>query len=140
MKQLKTLLLLLAVSFTYGQQKSAQQIINKIDFGYTTRWDIEQLFGKGEYLNGQITGVDSEQDYGKPGYKQYNGLRYSKAGITFVCADDGEKIEGIQFRQPYKGDFGLNKPIVVGVSKIKDIFPRIDTVATNTTGDRKSVV
>jgi hypothetical protein len=134
MKKLKTIMLLISISFTYGQQKIDQVFINKIDFGYTTRWDIEQLIGKGEYLKNQITGVDNEQDYGKKGYTQYNGLKYAKTGVTFVCADDGEKISSIRFTKPYIGNFVSNKIIEVGVTKIKDIFPRIDTITTNTTG------
>lgn len=135
MKLTKAILfLLISINCVYGQSVTYNQLIQNIDFGYTTRWDIEQILGKGEYITNEISYPDYEQNNGEQGNTKYNGLSYKELGITFVCATDGEIISNIQFRKPFTGDFDLNKNLKVGVTKIKDIFPRVDTLKLTTSG------
>jgi hypothetical protein len=135
MKTAKAILfLLLSINWVYGQSVSDKQLIHNIDFGYTTRYDIEKILGKGEYITDKISYPDYEQTSGNQGYTKYNGLYYKELGITFVCAQDGEKISSIQFRKPFASNFGFDKNLQVGITKIKDIFPRIDTLKLTTSG------
>ena len=127
-----SLLFIFFIPFGSGQMIFNKSFINKIDWGYTTRWDIEQLLGKGEYLEKKITGPNQEA-HPSPGLVRSNGLQYANSGITFTCADDGELVNGLEFRKSFKGLFGTVNEIEVGKTKLGDAFPSIDTFNNFTT-------
>lgn len=126
--------LIFSVCFSFGQTSIDKQFVEKIDIGYSTRWDIEQILGKGEYLQKTILNPDDIQEPGKSGLVHANGLQYKSKGVTFVCADDGELISSIHFSSPFK--FSLNQldTIEIGKSLLGQSFPNIDTFKVNTTG------
>ncbi len=138
MKTLKTItLLFLTINLAYGQVSIDRNFPDKIEFGYTTRWDIEQLLGKGKYLTNEITNPDNEQDLGKQGYGSSNGLAYLRSGLYFVCSDDGELITEIHFEKPYRGTLNFNDTIEVGKTKLGYVFPEINSfkVSTSSAGN-----
>ncbi len=127
-----TLLFLNNISF--GQTEVERDILGKIEVGYTTRWDIEQLFGNGEFFDEHFLNPDNEQDQGKPGWVHSNGLLYKDKGIAFICADDGELISSIYFTSPFILTLNNQTEIQIGQTPIGLIFPVIDTLKVNTTG------
>lgn len=134
---MKKLLFILTVSLIYqtsfGQVDFEKEILLKIDIGYSTRWDIEQLFGKGESLDKHFLNPDNEQDLGKSGWVHANGIQYKEKGIAFICADDGEKISSIYLTPPFV--LTLNKNVVqLGTTLLADAFPAIEAIKANTTG------
>ena len=133
MKTLKIIILfILTINFSYGQLSIDKNLLDKIEFGYTTRWDIEQLLGKGKYLTNKIINPDNEEDINKPGYQSSNGLEYSKLGLLFVCANDGELITEVRFIKPYKGILDFSDTIEVGKTKLFKIFPQINNFKVST--------
>jgi hypothetical protein len=137
MNKVFIILLFLLVRISFGQGLSTQTLINKIDVGYSTRWDMEQILGKGDFLNEKLLDPHYEHNLGKEDTRPYNGLLYQKLGIIFKCAEDGERISGIHFLSPYKGDFGFDRKIEIGKTPLIDAFPRIDTFKVTTTGSSK---
>lgn len=105
-KLLSTVVFVFSSIVSVSQTNIAKNIIDKIVVGYTTRWDVEQSFGKGERLDQRFLSPDNEHNIGKSGWVHSNGLRYTEKGFTFICADDGEKISSIYLNAPYK--FVLN--------------------------------
>lgn len=133
MKKLKILLLLiLFLNLSFGQVRVDKSFIDKIEYGYTTRWDVEQLLGKGTYLTNKIINPDNEADINKPGYKRSNGLEYLKLGLLFVCADDGELITEVRFIKPYKGILDFSDSFEVGTTKLLKLFPQLNTFNVST--------
>lgn len=134
MKTLKILVLfILTTNLSFGQVSINQVFIDKIEYGYTTRWDIEKLLGKGVYLTNKIIEPNNEQDLGKQGYGSSNGLAYLKAGLIFVCSEDGELISGIRFQKQYKGLLDFNNSIEVGKTKLGKLFPELKSLKVSTT-------
>ena len=125
-------LLLLTINLSYGQTTSDRKFLDKIVFGYTTRWDVEQLLGKGKYLTNKIINPDNEEDLNKPGYTSSNGLEYSKLGLLFVCADDSELITEVRFIKPYRGILEVSDTIEVGKTKLFKIVPQIKNFKVTT--------
>ena len=121
---------ILSMNLCHGQKR----YIDLIEPGYTTRWDIEQAIGKGDYLKGEIMMPSQEQDFGMTGVFHSNGLDYHYTGITFVCDQDSELISAVRFQKPFKGAFRKNDTLVLGVTKLGEAFPDIDTFQMNTTG------
>lgn len=124
--------LIILISPVFGKQ-NAKDIISLIDRGFTTRWDIEQKLGKGEYLENEILSPPVERYFGQKSEVHYNGLLYKEKGILFICSDDGELIDGIFFLPPFKGLFSFEKEIEIGRSSISSIIPYFDTLKYSTT-------
>ena len=121
---------------TFGQ-KSAVDLISIVDTGYTTRWDVEQILGDGEFLEDKILSPEVEHNQGEPSYVHHNGLLYQNLGILFTCTDDGELIDGIHFLSPFSDNFGLQNDFTIGSTPLSKIFPQIDSVKFSTTGVSK---
>lgn len=121
-------------NFSFGQTEIKRDIIDKIEIGYTTRWDIRQLFGKGELIDSKFLNPDNEQDQGKQGWFHANGLGYKDKGIAFVCADDGELISSIYLTPPFVLILNAQQIIDIGKTPLGVAFPGIDTMKVNTTG------
>lgn len=121
-------LLIFLISFfsLKSQINIPTNIFDKIEVGYTTRWDIEQILGKGEYLTNKIFDPAYEKYQGIKGYHHCNGLYYEKLGIIFICNHDDELVSDVQFKSPFKGYFGLKKQFIIGETKICDIFPDLN--------------
>jgi hypothetical protein len=131
---LSILTLLFLNNISFGQTEVERDILGKIEIGYTTRWDIEQLFGNGELIDNHFLNPDNEQDQGKPGWIHSNGLFYKDKGIAFICADDGELISSIYFIPPFTLRLNNLTEIQIGQTPIRLAFPAIDTIKVNTTG------
>lgn len=135
MTRILIILTILSISnFSFGQTEVKRDILDKIEIGYTTRWDIEQLFGKGELLDKRFLNPDNEQDHGKPGWVHSNGLEYKDKGITFICADDGELISSIYLTSPFVLTLDEQNIIHIGQTSLGNAFSAIDTMKVNTTG------
>jgi len=135
MKKIQSIILLvLTTNLTYGEISIDQKFINDIDLGYTTRWDIVQRLGQGEYLEKKILNPENERDLGQNGWVHSNGLYYLNKGLIFKCYNDGELISGIQFKKPYRGVFGSTDTLIIGQTKLEIAFPEIDTFKVSTTG------
>ena len=131
---LTILTVLLIQNIAFGQTNLEKEIIQKIEIGYSTRWDIEQLFGKGEQIDNCFLNPDNEQNRGKYGFGHANGIQYRDKGIAFICANDGEKISSIYLTAPFT--LAINKQHVfnLGEACLGDVFPGIDTIKVSTTG------
>jgi len=135
MARILTILTFLFISnISFGQTDIGQEILDKIEPGYSTRWDIEQLYGKGELIDNHFLNPDNERDQGKTEWVHSNGIQYKEQGITFVCADDGEKISSIYLTSPFKLTLNRQNIIYLGQTSLGNAFPRIDTIKVNTTG------
>lgn len=121
-------------NISFGQTEVERDILEKIEIGYTTRWDIQQFFGKGEFIDGHFLNPDNEQDQGKPGWVHSNALVYKDKGIVFICADDGELISSIYLTSPFILTLNEQNEIQIGQTTLASAFPAIDTVKVNTTG------
>ncbi len=121
-------------NFSFGQTEFEREIIEKIEIGYTTRWDIEQLFGKGELIDNKFLNPHNEQDLGKQGWVHSNRLEYKKNGIAFICADDGELISSIYLTAPFVLTLNEQQIIDIGKTPLGVAFPGIDTIKVNTSG------
>jgi len=128
------LTILFLSNFSFGQTEVEKDILEKIEIGYTTRWDIEQFFGKGKLIEKHFLNPDNEQDQGKPGWVHSNGLEYKEKGISFICADDGELISSIYFTYPFKLTIDKQNLINIGQTTLINAFSAIDTIKVNTTG------
>jgi hypothetical protein len=62
-----------------------------------------------------------------------NGLQYKDKGITFVCADDGEKISSIYLTPPYRLKIKRFDTLQIGETILENVF-NIDSLTFNTTG------
>jgi hypothetical protein len=125
---------ILSINLSSGQIVADDKLlIDKIEFGYTTRWDIEQIIRNGEYIDNKILNPDHEQDIGKKGWVHKNGLFYPKKGLLFICDEDGEHISNIRFLKPYIGEFGLNTKLKIGSTELGTVFSNIDTFKVGTT-------
>jgi hypothetical protein len=126
---LMTRILIIVVSLlisqtSFGQTDVTRDILEKIDIGFTTRWDIEQLLGKGELID----------DGGDGGFGYSHGLQYKDKGITFICAYDREIISDIYLTSPFILELNKNQIIRLGKTSLGHAFPSIDTMEVNTTG------
>ena len=135
---MKAIILYITLGFlslkTQGQ-KSVQDLISIVDTGYTTRWDVEQYLGDGEFLENQIVSPEVEHSQ-EAGLVHYNGLLYQNLGVLFTCTDDGELIDGIHFIAPFTDNFGLQNDFIIGSTPLSEIIP-LDSVEFSTTGASK---
>lgn len=135
MKRIPIILYILFAScFSYGQTDIKIDILDKIEIGYSTRWDIEQRFGKGKQLDNYFIDPDYEQDQGEPSMDHANGLEYKDKGITFICAEDGELICSIHLKHPFILKLNEQKIIHIGKTSLGIAFPKIDSLKVNTSG------
>lgn len=128
------LTIIFSSNFSFGQTEIKRDIIEKIEIGYTTRWDIGQLFGKGVLIDSKFLNPDKEQDQRKQGWFHANGLEYKDKGIAFVCADDGELISSIYLTPPFVLTLNKQQIIDIGKTPLGVAFPGIDTMKVNTSG------
>lgn len=118
---------------TFSQSNIEKNILDKIQIGYSTRWDIEQLLGKGEMLEKAFLNPNNERDIGNPSWVHSNGLQYKEKGITFICADDGEKISSIYLTPPFRLKINNFDTLQIGKTPLESVF-NIDSLKFNTTG------
>lgn len=125
---------LFIINNSFGQIDIDRDILVKIKIGYSTRWDIEQLFGKGELIDNHFLNPDNEQDKEKAGWVHSNGIQYKDKGIAFVCAYDGEIISSIYLTSPFNFLLNLKDTILLGETILGNAFESIDTLNVTTTG------